>query len=159
VDRAGEPGGRDRAGLDEQLMGYQDVDLYKLHFEDRPGLEVTAEGLTTDDLFAVMELSGKLQDGTDLTDPAVKEALQVMMKMLAGALAGWNVEDRNGQPVPATLEGVRSQKLGLVMDIVLAWVQAQTDVDDGLGKDSGSGGNSGLERSLAAGSHSLSPPS
>ncbi|HEV2375865.1 MAG TPA: hypothetical protein VGS19_27320 [Streptosporangiaceae bacterium] len=137
-------------------MGYQDVTLYKLVFEGRDGLEVTAEGLNTGDLFDLMELAGSLPD--DVTkvklDAETRNAVMKLMTTLADALDSWNVEDRKGQPVPATLDGLKTQNLGLVMDIIGAWIGAQTGVSDDLGKDSSSGPTSALERSLP-----MAPPS
>ncbi len=142
-------------------MGYQDVDVYKLKFEGRDGLEVTVEGLSTGELFTLIDLSdsmpasGAIQPG----DPATRKALTTMMETLAASLVEWNVEDRTGQPVPLTLDGVKSLKIGLVLDIVMAWVTAQTQVDDGLGKDSSSGGTSAPAPSLPMAPRSPSPPS
>lgn len=132
-------------------MGYQDVTLYHLVFEGRDGLEVTAEGLSTGDLLDLMETAAKL--GPDPAAAAklnaeARPVIEGLMGTLAGALTEWNIEDRHGKPVPATLAGLKSLNLSLVMDIITAWMAAQNGVDDDLGKDSGSGGNSDLEQSI-----------
>jgi hypothetical protein len=142
-------------------MGYQDVDLYKLVFEDRPGLEVTAEGVSTGDLFEVMDVAGAIPEASKdaKLDPESKKALIGVLGQLAGALEEWNVEDRHGEPVPMTVAGLLSLKPKLMMDILTAWISAQTNVDDDLGKGSGSGGTSALEQSIPMEPRSPNPGS
>jgi len=131
-------------------VGYQDVTLYKLKFEGRDGLEVTAAGLSTGDLLDLMDLVAKIPDDRSQLklDGDTRHVLESLMETLAENLVEWNIEDRKGQPVPTSFAGVKSLKPALVMDIVTAWMGAQNDVDDDLGKDSGSGATSELERSL-----------
>jgi hypothetical protein len=118
-------------------MGYQDITLYHLKFEKRDGLEVTVEGLSTGDMLAAMSLmagmptqaeAAKADAAKGLT-PEMAAAIEQMMAMLAGALDSWNVEDRKGEPVPLTLDGLKSLKMTLVMDIINAWMSAQTGPD------------------------------
>lgn len=127
-------------------MGYQDIDRYVLKFEDRDGLEVTVDGISTGDLLDVAGWAAQVKDSKDAAGNL--DAVGKLMGMLATALVEWNVEDRHGKPVPVTLAGLRSLKLTLVMDIVNAWMAAQTQVDEDLGKGSDSGPGSGLERSI-----------
>lgn len=139
---------------------YQDIDLYNLQFEDRPGLKVTIEGTTTGDLLDLVDLAAKVPgrvDGVKL-DPETRRMVETMMGYLARGLVSWNVADRDGNVLPTTVEGLRKCKLGLVMDIIKAWTEAQVDVSDDLGKDSGSGGTS-PEAALPMVPLSPSPPS
>ena len=53
-------------------------------------------------------------------------------------------QPRKGEPVPCTLAGVRSLKLGLVMDIITAWISAQTEPDPTSPPPSGGGGMEAL---------------
>ena len=134
-------------------MGYQDITLYHLKFEKRDGLEVTAEGLSTGDLLDTMGLASQIPAGAEakgLADPAMKAAMESLMATLAGALESWNVEDRKGDPVPCTLAGIKSLKLGLVMDIITAWISAQTEPDPTSPPGSSGGGTTAdpLEASI-----------
>lgn len=142
-------------------MGYQDVTVYKLKFEDRDGLEVSAAGLSAGDLFDLMDLAAKVpQDAAGAKlDAETRHIVETMMETLAASLTAWNVEDLQGRPVPLTVAGLKSQKLGLVMDILTAWMSAQNDVDESLGKGSASSATSGLERSLPMEPLSPSPGS
>ena len=140
-------------------MGYENVTHYKLKFEERPGLEVTVEELSIGDLLEVTEMTAKIPDkaGGQL-DPESSKALRSLMETLADNLVEWNVE-RRGEPLPADLAGVMRCGAGLVMDIITAWVKAQSGPDDDLGKGSGSGATSDLERSLPMEPRSPSRPS
>jgi hypothetical protein len=124
-------------------MGYQDITLYRLKFENRDGLEVTVEGLSTGDMLGLMDLMAKLPDGTGKAKgltPEMRPVIESMMETLAGALDEWNIEDRKGQPVPLTLDGLKSLKLELVMDVITAWINAQATVDPTSPPGSGDGG-------------------
>ena len=140
---------------------YQDITLYDLVFENRGGLRVRVEGLSTGDLLDFVGLAGKIPDGGNAgkLDEETSQTVVMLMETLAGALVEWNVADRDGKVRPANMEGLRACGLALVMDIAGAWVSAQTDVDDGLGKDSGSTGTSELERSIPMEPSSPSPGS
>jgi hypothetical protein len=140
---------------------YQDITLYDLVFENRGGLRVRVEGLSAGDLLDFIGLADQIPGGGDAKklDPETKKTVLLLMETLAGALVEWNVADRDGNVRPATMEGLRACNLALVMDIATAWVAAQTDVDDGLGKDSGSTGTSDLERSIPMEPLSPSPGS
>jgi hypothetical protein len=129
---------------------YQDITLYDLVFENRGGLRVRVEGLSTGDLLDFIGLADQIPGGgsAQKLDPETKQTVLLLMETLAGALVEWNVADRDGKVRPADMEGLRACNLALVMDIATAWVSAQTDVDGDLGKDSGSAGTSGLERSM-----------
>jgi hypothetical protein len=142
-------------------VGYQDVTLYKLVFEGRDGLEVTVEGLNTGALLDLMDTAELLPSDPAAVklDTGSRAAVEKLMAALAGALVSWNVEDRAGQPVPATVEGLKSLNLGLVMDIIGAWIKAQTAVDDDLGKGSGSTGTSAPAPSIPMAPLSPSPGS
>ena len=93
---------------------------YLLTFEDPAleGLEVRARSLSI----------GELQ-----SDEPVVESF-------AHALVSWNLEDEDGNPLPATLETLRTYPdIGFINGLTKAWIDAVTGVDDELGKDSTSG--------------------
>jgi hypothetical protein len=51
-------------------------------------------------------------------------------EVLAAHLLEWNVEDDDGRPVPATLDGVRSREPDEVMAIKQAWTDAMTTIPE-----------------------------
>ena len=133
------------------LLGYLvEPKGFKLKFEERPGLEVTAESLELGEFLNVVKLAGN--DALE----AAKNADQLFVTF-ANALMSWNVEKRgpDGEvhPVPPTLEGLHSLQFDFVLEIVMAWVQAMGGVDSPLKRGS-SNGATNLESSMP-----MSPPS
>lgn len=49
---------------------------------------------------------------------------QHLTTTLGHALESWNVEDDDGQPVPADFDGLMSQDSRLVAAVIKAWVEA-----------------------------------
>lgn len=117
-------------------MGYQRSTL-KLVFEDPQfkGLEVRMRRLPIGDLFGVTELAE-----LDEKDPvAMKQQFYHLTNMVGAGLLSWNLEDDQGQPIPATAEGLRSQDIEFVMGIVTAWTEAASSVRPPLSRHSNSG--------------------
>lgn len=113
-------------------MGWQLPDKYRntylLVFADPDfhGLEVRVRRVSFDALRTAASLSdidaekaraGQLS-GFDL------EKIDRMVEQFASALIGWNLEDEQGQPVPATLEALRAQDIALVLELIDAWMYA-----------------------------------
>ena len=111
-------------------MGFRrEPKTFRLVFDDPElaGLEVRARSLSI----------GELED----------DDLQVY-ESFAAALVSWNLEDENGDELPATLETVRSYPdVDFMNALASAWIKAVTGVDDDLGKDLPAGRRS-LEESL-----------
>ena len=111
-------------------MGFRrEPKTFLLVFDDPElaGLEVRARSLSI----------GELED----------DDLQVY-ESFAAALVSWNLEDEDGNSLPATLETVRSYPdVGFMNALAGAWIKAVTGVDDDLGKDLPAGRRS-LEESL-----------
>lgn len=126
-------------------MGYQrSKKIFKLVFEDPEldGLVVRMRSVSLGRLMKLMKVAnvtpGKKMSAEDMA--VVDEILQ----MFAKALVGWNLEEEDEEtkevrPVPATPEGVYSQDLDFVIEIITAWVEALAGVSAPLGKDSPSG--------------------
>jgi hypothetical protein len=89
------------------------------------GLEVTMRGLSVDALLKVVGASSALQSAGDVAGKA--EVAGGLFAILARNLVGWNLEDDDG-PVPATADGVTSQDLDFVTDLLMAWVEAVSSV-------------------------------
>jgi len=134
-------------------VGYRpQLKLHKLTFEDHPGLEVTVRAPTVDGYLKLTGLSSALTG--DRPDPS--KAAE-MFERLAAHLVSWNVEDEQGNPVPVTFDGVSTQELGFILQIVTGWVSAIADVAPPLPPGS-SGGATSPEASLALASSSVNLP-
>jgi hypothetical protein len=67
------------------------------------------------------------------------DSLEKVREMFAEKLISWDMEEENGEPTPATLEGVMLLDDKQFYGIVEEWLTAVGGVDDKTGKDSGSG--------------------
>lgn len=100
-------------------MGYRPrVDVYLLQFDDPEwvGLEVRVEEPSVAQIDAVAAMPSDPQQAD--------QAFRQLCEALAPALVEWNLEDRSGQPVPATLDGLRSQTIRTVRAVAGAWLNA-----------------------------------
>lgn len=128
-------------------MGFRPEEThYKLQFENEvyKGLEVTVAEVTTGELCELLELVSEVQGGNQLSK--AKQVMQ-LFDMLGGSLIEWNLEDRKGNPVPATAEGVKSQTLKVNLVIVEAWISAMAEVEVPL-ENGSSDGETSLEQSI-----------
>jgi hypothetical protein len=127
-------------------MGYKRDKIYRLVFEDPEleGLEVRARSVAIGKLLQISELK-ELRNSGELDGDGIAKTRD-LLQIFADALVSWNLEIDtavNGevitQPVPATLDGLLSQDLGFVLQIIEAWMEAVTSVSKSLGKASPSG--------------------
>jgi hypothetical protein len=126
-------------------MGFEEpIQAFKLVFAETElaGLEVTARSLPIEEFLKLSEMASAKDDPKTIAASAGD-----VFRTLAGALLEWNLT-RNGEPVPATYEGIISCGLDFIMKIVRAWLTAMSGVDENLGKDSSSGTTSGPVPSL-----------
>lgn len=95
---------------------------YRLIFKDTEldGLEVLAHSLNTGQFLELETAKAERAEG----GKAAEGATQRMLGLLAGALVSWNAEDEDGQPIPTTMEGIKSQDLDFNMKIIEAWTDA-----------------------------------
>ncbi|PZT70202.1 hypothetical protein DN402_31795 [Streptomyces sp. SW4] len=111
-------------------MGYRPKRrIFRLDFEgtDYEGLEVSMRGLT-------------VGEELELNDLRRREGAVVRwFEILTGLLVEWNVEDEQGQPVPTTFDGVRTQDSALVTAILDALQTAASGVSDPLPQASPAG--------------------
>ena len=123
--------------------------LYKLIFEDTPGLEVFAREPSVDQLMQMAKLGDVDAKKLDMA------TMQTMFRTFAGLLESWNVT-RKGEPVPADYDGVATMSAGLVMKILNALARAVAEPDPTLPGGSPSGGTSAaVPPALASASRSL----
>lgn len=106
-------------------MGFRkEPTLYHLKFEDYKGLEITTRSVPLKDFLAINKMSMVGE-----TDPQKQvEQSEAMFRKFSEALIGWNLEDENGKPVPATYNGLVSQEMSFVLEIVRAWMDSIANV-------------------------------
>lgn len=68
-----------------------------------------------------------------------EDEVRAIYASFADSLVSWNLEDEDGESVPATLEGLFTQELDFINRLVWAWAQSLTTVPEDLGKESPSG--------------------
>lgn len=115
-------------------MGFKrKLKVYKLVFEDTEyeGLEVKIRGLTTGEYLDLIALTGP-------TDADENEATG-MLNMFAEHLISWNLEDEEGNPVPATFEGLKANDFTMNSVMLNAWTEAIANVPMSTEKKSPTG--------------------
>lgn len=117
-------------------MGYRRIPtIYTFdNIPDEDGLIVRMKSIRFGKLRRLIALT----DDDEADDVAITEIVQLM----AESLVSWNLEDEEGNPVPANEEGLCDQDLDFIMKIVDAWTDRLTGSDgpNDLGKDSTDGG-------------------
>lgn len=121
-------------------MGYKrNPKVYAIAFgedTDYPGLEVQVRTLSLGQLIDVRSRAD--EDGT-----------KAMVDLFAERLVSWNLEDEDGRPVPATLDGIRGEDDDLILAVIRHWQDAMRGVPAPLESGSGSGVTSAVESRLA----------
>lgn len=100
-------------------MGYEfPSTVYALRFADGrlAGLEVYVRSGSVEQVEAIAEID----EGDRRPD---NEKFAATYRAFAASLVRWNLE-RDGQPVPATLEALRKQDVELIVLLVDAWLDA-----------------------------------
>lgn len=110
--------------------------VYKLDFSgtEYDGLEVRVSSLTTGEYLELITIAGPTEEGGSEAG--------AMVRLFAKHLISWNLEDEDGEPVPATYEGVKSNDFTMNSAIVNAWTSALADVPADTEKKSRSGESS-----------------
>lgn len=111
---------------------------------DLHGLEVTTKGLPVRELYELVQLSSQLTDGTADVKTTVAVADELFAKF-AERLVAWNLEDDDGTPVPATLEGVKDQDMDFMTSLIMTWMDAVASVDNPLPQTSPPGATTATE--------------
>lgn len=111
-------------------MGYRPKRrIFNLDFTgtDYEGLEASMRGPTVGEEIEFEALQDKPGGAIEV------------FELMAGLLVSWNVEDDHGQPVPCTLDGVRTQDAAMVTAILKAAQTAASGVPAPLPSGSPSG--------------------
>lgn len=110
--------------------------VYRLVFDEHPGLIVRARSASVAMVLEVTEL----QNAT--LDQVVAEQL---FRLFAAQLLSWNLETEEGEQVPATYEGLVTEEWEFVLMIIMSWMEAVTGVSAPLDQPSNGGGPSLVE--------------
>lgn len=113
--------------------------VYRLDFEgtEYEGLEMKIRGLTTGEYLDMVALSAPGTENDNETDG--------MLRMLSTHLISWNLVDEDGEPVPTTFDGIKSNDLTMNMTIISAWTDAMVNVPTATEKKSQTGDASPVE--------------
>lgn len=122
-------------------MGYKvKRTIYRLVFEGKyEGLIVSAKAPLLGFLESAMKMSPLVGKNTTQLTAEDLELVTGVFSGFAKYLVEWNVEEDDGTPIPATLEGLQGQDIGFVMEIVEAWLNAAGEVAPPLEQPSNSG--------------------
>lgn len=128
-------------------MGYQRArKVFRLTFEDEPGLEVLAYSASLGTITGLLDLVKGL--GGDKADRreglAMLGRVDELFSTFAASLKEWNLEDEDGKPIPATVDGLKTQDLDFTLELILAWMEAVVSVSAPL-KQKSSGGDQSPE--------------
>jgi hypothetical protein len=118
---------------------------YHLKFEDADmaGFEVTAKSLNTGQFLEFQAAQLVRAGGGE----AAQGATQQMLEMLSAAIVSWNAETTDGEPIPHTMDGLRTLDLDFNMAIISAWMDAANGVAAPLPQTS-TGGVPSVEASI-----------
>lgn len=116
--------------------------IFKLIFDDPElnGLEVKCKSVSMGKLMEFVKLMEKKETNT-------LDEFEEICKMFSKVLVNWNLEDENGNSVPASYEGLMDQEPDFSMMLVLTWIDVMTNVSGPLVGNSLSG-NKSLEASI-----------
>jgi hypothetical protein len=119
---------------------------FRLVFEDEEfdGLIVRAKSVPIGGLLDALGLAalGDLDPAKMRPEDLAK--LEALFETFAAALLEWNVRDtETGEPVPANLDGVRSQDSDFILSVIKAWYQGVVGISGPLGRNSSGGPPSG----------------
>jgi hypothetical protein len=98
--------------------------VYRLVFEgELAGLEVMCRSGTVQQFVAISQLEGAAGEESTTATLNNMNNFNKLCAAFSVSLSSWNLEDEvTGLPVPTTLEGLFSQDIDLVLDIIDAWM-------------------------------------
>ena len=96
------------------------------------GLEISARSCPIGELMELGRLSAAVKAG-QVNGAVPVDAVAKMLDAFGGAIKAWNLEDEDGNPVPPGRAGLEHLDLSDVLEAVLAWAQAISQVPDPLG--------------------------
>lgn len=126
-------------------MGYRRVPkVFRLTFEDEPELEVYVHSAPLGQILGLLEMVKGDSKTFDIKDVG---KLHSLFETFASCLKEWNLEDEAGESIPTTVDGLKTQDLDFVLELVMAWMEAVVSVSAPL-KQKSSSGDQSLEGSI-----------
>lgn len=109
--------------------------LYKITFEERPGLIVRAKAATAGAFLKIARLHEQ--------EPTLEES-EDLFRAFAEVLVSWNLEfgdghELEGELVPTTFDGMMTQSMDLVNEIIVGWMEAVAGISAPLDQPSSGG--------------------
>jgi hypothetical protein len=103
---------------------------YRLVFKD-PELEgfmCLCKSLTVDEFMEVTSLASSFRDPKDNDTRKITKTFDI----LGDAIIEWNLEDDDGNPIAPDSKSLRQLEFDFVMEIMMAWMMAQSGVPSPL---------------------------
>jgi hypothetical protein len=123
-------------------MGFERPN-YRLIFNGNyEGLEVSTKG---GNIGEMVRFGALLSMGNDLMDPKNETERKELIDMLGKKLISWNLEDEQGEPVPATADQLAEEDVFLLIAIVRGWMNRGIGVSGPLVQHSSDGVPSEVE--------------
>ena len=109
--------------------------VYRLTFEDPEleGLVIRARGVS---IARFLDITQMAEGASATTTAEDVTRMRDLFKVFAAVLVDWNMEDEDGTPVRATLDGVQSMDLEFFFIVFDAWMNAVADVPPPLARAS-----------------------
>lgn len=129
-------------------MGYRrKKTVMNLKFEEHEGLEVRVRALTIDELLEMTKTAQTVmgKDGKVKQEMVGTEDLEELFSRFSDALLSWTLEEElvidsdEWTPVPTTIEGIKSQEVDFIMELIDVWMTAVAGVEAPLPEGSNSG--------------------
>jgi hypothetical protein len=123
-------------------MGFcPDDTVYRLKFVSPAmrGLIVEAKEPPLGIILDVMRLG---DDPTNMNKADLK-SVDELFHSFVQSVVSWNMEDKDGTPVPITMDGLGRYGLRFALDLAMAWANAGVDIPAPLGNRSTNGLQSG----------------
>lgn len=114
-------------------------------FEEHEGLEIVARSANAGQFLEIVSLASRLENLGDTADESKFSAedigaIRKLFTLFGKVLKSWNLKDEDDDgktiDVPPTAEGLLSQDLDFVLNIISAWIDAVGGVSEDLGKGS-----------------------
>jgi len=121
--------------------------VYRITFDGHPeldGLILRAKSCPVGKFLDMTSLAANLDPGARRQQLTQEEIDQMagLFQGFADALIEWNLETESGEPVPPSLEGIRTLDLDTALDVILTWPGAIADVAAPLDSPSSNGATS-----------------
>jgi hypothetical protein len=104
-------------------MGYQGR-VFRLRFENSPGLEVEVRSLSVGKAMRLMKVAEAI--GAGLTD----EDLRELLGEFVGRVRSWTLADDDDNPLPVTLEALMNWDFAEALTMATTWIQQATSIAD-----------------------------